>query len=178
LSRRGNSVGWGHHRSGQYSAETTALATLASWRQLDAPARTSILDYWKSHQFPDGGWSSIAPLSSRGNWPTAIIAKPECVPGLRINRCKLQCPKKRTAHAVQGSPRHRAQRGASRKMSARCLWCSLRCPLHGSRTALHLHRKWSKRYSPEPGWQVRETPARAPDHIYRVSMLQCSLRWV
>jgi hypothetical protein len=75
LSRRGNSAGWGHHRgSGQYSAEATALATLAGWQRLDAPARTAILDYWKSHQLPDGGWSSIAPLSCGGNWPTAIIA--------------------------------------------------------------------------------------------------------
>ena len=56
------------------SAEATALATLAGWQWLDAPARTAILDYWKSHQLPDGGWSSIAPLSSAGNWPTAIIA--------------------------------------------------------------------------------------------------------
>jgi len=75
LSRRGNSAGWGHHRgSGQYSAEATALAALAGWQDLDPPARTSILDYWKSHQLPDGGWSSIAPSSSGGNWPTAIIA--------------------------------------------------------------------------------------------------------
>jgi hypothetical protein len=41
---------------------------------LDASARTSILDYWKTHQLPDGGWSSIAPSRSAGNWPTAIIA--------------------------------------------------------------------------------------------------------
>jgi hypothetical protein len=75
LSRRGNSAGWGHRRgSGQYSSEATALATLAGWERLDAPARTAILDYWKSHQLPDGGWSSIAPLRSGGNWPTAIIA--------------------------------------------------------------------------------------------------------
>ena len=75
LSRRGNSAGWGHHRGGgQYSAEATAFATLAVWERLDAPARTAILDYWKSHQLPDGGWSSIAPLRSAGNWPTAIIA--------------------------------------------------------------------------------------------------------
>jgi hypothetical protein len=47
---------------------------LACWQQLDASARTSILDYWQSHQLPDGGWSSTAPLSSAGNWPTAIIA--------------------------------------------------------------------------------------------------------
>jgi hypothetical protein len=76
LSRRGNSAGWGHHRaSGQYSAEATALATLAGWERLDASARTAILDYWKGHQLRDGGWSSIATLSSGGNWPTAIIAK-------------------------------------------------------------------------------------------------------
>jgi hypothetical protein len=75
LSRSGNSAGWRHHRgSGQYSAEATALATLAGWQRLDAPARTAILDYWKSHQLLDGGWSSMAPLSSAGNWPTAIIA--------------------------------------------------------------------------------------------------------
>ena len=75
LSRKGNSAGWGHHRgSGQYSAEATALATLAGWQQLDLSARTSILDYWKTDQLPDGGWSSIAPSSSTGNWPTAIIA--------------------------------------------------------------------------------------------------------
>jgi hypothetical protein len=74
LSRRGNTGGWGYRTSGQYSAEATALATLAGWQQLDASARTSILDYWKNHQLPDGGWSSIAPLSSGGNWPTAIIA--------------------------------------------------------------------------------------------------------
>ena len=75
LSRRGNSARWGHHRgSGKYSAEATALATLAGWQQLDASARTSILDYWESHQLSDGGWPSIAPSSSTGNWPTAIIA--------------------------------------------------------------------------------------------------------
>lgn len=75
LSRRGNSAGWGHHRGcGQYSAEATALATLAGWQRLDALARTAILDSWKSRQLPDGGWTSIAPLSSAGNWPTAIIA--------------------------------------------------------------------------------------------------------
>jgi hypothetical protein len=50
------------------------LGALAGWQQLDAPARTSILDYWKTHQLPDGRWSSIAPSSSAGNWPTAIIA--------------------------------------------------------------------------------------------------------
>jgi hypothetical protein len=74
LSRRGRTGAWGYRIGGQYSAEATALATLAVWQQLDAPARTSILDYWKSHQLSDGGWSSIAPLSSAGNWPTAIIA--------------------------------------------------------------------------------------------------------
>jgi len=74
LSRIGNSAGWGYRTSGQYSAEATALASLAAWQRLDAPARTAILDYWKSHQLPDGGWSSIAPSSSGGNWPTAIIA--------------------------------------------------------------------------------------------------------
>jgi len=75
LSRRGDSAGWGHHRdSGQYSAEATALATLAGWQRLDAPGRTAILDYWKSHQLPDGGWSSMEPSSSAGNWPSAIIA--------------------------------------------------------------------------------------------------------
>ena len=74
LSRRDRVKEWGYRTSGQYSAEATALATLAGWQQLDAPARAAILDYWKSHQLPDGGWSSIAPLSSGGNWPTAIIA--------------------------------------------------------------------------------------------------------
>src|SRR5215472_16077357 len=74
LFRRGNTGGWGYRTSGQYSAEATALATLAVWQRVDAPARMAILDYWKSHQLPDGGWSSIAPLSSGGNWPTAIIA--------------------------------------------------------------------------------------------------------
>jgi hypothetical protein len=74
LSRRGSTRGWGYRSGGQYSAEATALATLAGWPQLDAPARTAILDYWKSHQLADGGWSSIAPSSSAGNWPTAIIA--------------------------------------------------------------------------------------------------------
>ena len=74
LSRRGTTGEWGYRTSGQYSAEATALATLAGWRQLDAPARASILDYWKSHQLRDGGWSSTAPLSSGGNWATAIIA--------------------------------------------------------------------------------------------------------
>jgi hypothetical protein len=49
------------------------LAILAGWQRLDAPARAVILDYWKSHQLRDGGWSSIAPLSSGGNWPPAII---------------------------------------------------------------------------------------------------------
>jgi hypothetical protein len=74
LSRIGNCGGWGHHRgNGQYSAEATALATLAVWQRLDAPGRTAILDYWKSHQLSDGGWSSITPLSSTGNWATAII---------------------------------------------------------------------------------------------------------
>src|SRR5215470_15902007 len=74
LSRRGSSGGWGYRTGGQYSAEATALATLAVWQWLDAPARATILDYWKSHQLPDGSWSSIAPSSSGGNWPTAIIA--------------------------------------------------------------------------------------------------------
>jgi hypothetical protein len=74
LSRRDRVKEWGYRTGGQYSAEATALATLAGWRRLDAPARASILDYWKSHQLPDGGWSSIAPSSSAGNWPTAIIA--------------------------------------------------------------------------------------------------------
>jgi hypothetical protein len=74
LSRRGNNAGWGYRSGGQYSAEATALAALAGWQQLDAPARTAILDYWKSHQLPDGGWSSITPSRSGGNWPTAIIA--------------------------------------------------------------------------------------------------------
>jgi hypothetical protein len=64
----------GYRSGGQYSAEATALATLAGWQRLDAPARTGILDYWKSHQLPDGGWSSIAPSTSAGNWPTAVIA--------------------------------------------------------------------------------------------------------
>src|SRR5215469_15941342 len=74
LSRRGSSGGWGYRTGGQYSAEATALATLAVWQRLDAPARATILDHWKSHQLPGGGWSSIAPPSSGGNWPTAIIA--------------------------------------------------------------------------------------------------------
>jgi hypothetical protein len=74
LSRRGNNAGWGYRTGGQYSAEATALAALAGWQRLDARARATILDRWKSHQLPDGGWSSIAPLSSAGNWPTAIIA--------------------------------------------------------------------------------------------------------
>ena len=74
LSRRGNAGAWGYRSSGQYSAEATALAALAGWSQLDASARTSILDCWKNHQLPDGGWSSIAPSRSGGNWPTAIIA--------------------------------------------------------------------------------------------------------
>ena len=74
LSRRGSVGGWGYRSGGQYSAEATALATLAGWHQLDTSTRTSILDYWKNHQLPDGGWSSIGPLSSGGKWPTAIIA--------------------------------------------------------------------------------------------------------
>src|SRR5262249_51970821 len=74
LSRRGSTGGWAYHNRGQDSTEATALATLACWHQLDASARSSILDYWKTNQLPDGGWSSIAPLSSGGNWPTAIIA--------------------------------------------------------------------------------------------------------
>jgi hypothetical protein len=74
LSRRSNNAGWGYRTGGQYSAEATALATLAVWQRLDAPARTAILDYWKSHQLRDGSWSSIAPSRSAGNWPTAIIA--------------------------------------------------------------------------------------------------------
>jgi hypothetical protein len=52
----------------------TALAAVAGWQHLDAPARTAILDYWKGHQLPDGGWSSIEPSTPAGNWPTAIIA--------------------------------------------------------------------------------------------------------
>jgi hypothetical protein len=74
LSRRGSSGGWGYRTDGQYSAEATALANLAAWQRLDSPGRTAILDYWKIHQLPDGGWSPIAPPSSGGNWPTAIIA--------------------------------------------------------------------------------------------------------
>jgi hypothetical protein len=74
LSRRAAAGGWGYRSSGQHSAEATAFSALAGWQQLDAPARTSILDYWKTHQLPDGGWSSIAPSRSAGNWPTAIIA--------------------------------------------------------------------------------------------------------
>jgi hypothetical protein len=74
LSRRGNAGAWGYRTNGQYSAEATALATLAGWQRLDASARTAVLDYWKSHQLPDGGWSSIEPSSSGGNWPTAVIA--------------------------------------------------------------------------------------------------------
>ena len=74
LSRRGDNAGWGYRTGGRYSAEATALATLAVWQRLNAPGRTAILDYWKSHQLPDGRWSSIAPLSSAGNWPTAVIA--------------------------------------------------------------------------------------------------------
>ena len=74
MSRRDRVKEWGYRTSGQYSAEATALAALAGWQRLDASARTSILDYWHSHQLPDGGWSSIAPSSSGGNWPTAIIA--------------------------------------------------------------------------------------------------------
>ena len=73
LSRRRNTGGWGYRSSGQYSAEATAFATLAGWERLDAPARTAILDYWKSHQLRDGSWPSIGPLRSGGNWPTAII---------------------------------------------------------------------------------------------------------
>jgi hypothetical protein len=74
LSRRGNTGDLGYRTGGQYSAEATALATLAGSQQLDAPARTAILDSWKSHQLPDGSWSSIAPSSAGGNWPTTIIA--------------------------------------------------------------------------------------------------------
>jgi len=74
LSRRDNAGAWGYRGSGQYSAEATALATLAGWQRLDVSARTAILDYRKSRQLPDGGWFSIAPSSFGGNWPTAIIA--------------------------------------------------------------------------------------------------------
>jgi hypothetical protein len=74
LSRRAITGVWGYRSGGQYSAEATALAALAGWRQTAPSAQTSILDYWKRHQLPDGGWSSIAPTSSAGNWPTAIIA--------------------------------------------------------------------------------------------------------
>jgi len=74
LSRRSPGGGWPHHNGGQDTTEATVLATLAVWQRLDGPARTAILDYWKSRQLPEGGWSSIAPLSSGGNWPTAIIA--------------------------------------------------------------------------------------------------------
>jgi hypothetical protein len=44
------------------------------WQQLDASAKRSILDYWKTCQLPDGSWSSMAPSSLAGNWPTAIRA--------------------------------------------------------------------------------------------------------
>jgi len=74
LSRRSPGGGWGYRAGGQYSAEATALATLAGWQRLDPSARTAILDYWKNHHLPDGSWSSIALLNSGGNWPTAIIA--------------------------------------------------------------------------------------------------------
>ena len=74
LPRRGNTGGWGYRSGGKYSAEATALATLVGWQQLDASAKRSILDYWKTCQLPDGSWSSMAPSSLAGNWPTAIRA--------------------------------------------------------------------------------------------------------
>lgn len=72
--RKNTEDGWGYSTRARYSAEATALAVLACWKDLDSTERRSILNTLKQRQLPDGGWPSISPLDWAGNWATAIAA--------------------------------------------------------------------------------------------------------
>ena len=65
---------WGYWEGLQYSAEATALASLACWEYMCDHSRKAILEGFRRRQVADGRWAPVSPVDSPANWPTALIA--------------------------------------------------------------------------------------------------------
>lgn len=64
---------WGYCGGRQYSAEATALASLACWEYMCNESRKAILEGFRRRQLADGRWAPVSAVCSPANWPTALI---------------------------------------------------------------------------------------------------------